>query len=81
MKNVYNKISKYFPIAFMCLFMLILYVILLLKSQDNDMFFEIMSGRDILNGNFRTVSHLNNFPIIVQQWLYAVCYIYHDKDT
>lgn len=79
MKNVYNKISKYFPIAFMCLFMLILYVILLLKSQDNDMFFEIMSGRDIINGNFHTVSHLNNFPIVVQQWLYAVCLAIADR--
>lgn len=79
MKNVCIKISKYFPIVLMCLFMLILYIILLRKSQDNDMFFEIMSGRDILNGNFHTASHLNNFPIIVQQWLYAVCLAIVDR--
>lgn len=73
MKALYNKITKYSPIILLSIFATLLYIVLLLKSQDNDMFFEIMSGRDILNGNFRTVSHLNNFPIIVQQWLYAVC--------
>lgn len=79
MKNFCNKMIKYVPIALLSLFMLILYIILLLKSQDNDMFFEIMSGRDILNGNFHTISHLNDFPIVVQQWLYAVCLALIDR--
>lgn len=53
--------------------LIVLYIVMLLNSQDNDMFFEIVSGRDLLDGNFKTASHLNNFPIIVQQWLYSVC--------
>lgn len=79
MKTVYDKISKYASLVLLILFMTILYVVFLLKSQDNDMFFEIMSGRDILNGNFHTISHMNDFPIIVQQWLYAVCLAITDR--
>lgn len=79
MKNLYEKCSKYAPIILLGLFMLILYIVFLLNSQDNDMFFEIMSGRDILNGNFHTISHLNDFPIVVQQWLYAVCLALIDR--
>lgn len=79
MKTVYDKISKYTSLILLIVFMTILYIVFLLKSQDNDMFFEIMSGRDILNGNFHTISHMNNFPIIVQQWLYAVCLAITDK--
>lgn len=79
MKKTYEKFSKYGSIAILSLFCVVLYIILLGKSQDNDMFFEIMSGRDILNGNFHTISHADDFPIIVQQWLYAVCMAIFDK--
>ena len=58
---------------------LFLYFLLLLRSQDNDMFFEIASGRDILQGNFRTASHLNDFPVVVQQWMYSVSLVVFDK--
>lgn len=79
MKNLYDKCSKYALIILFGLFIITLYILLLLRSQDNDMFFEIMSGRDILNGNFHTVSHLNNFPTVIQQWLYAVCMTITDQ--
>lgn len=75
MKEIKNKLS----IIVFYSSIIILYITLLSKSQDNDMWFEIMSGRDILNGNFHTVSHLDNFPIIVQQWLYAVIMALFDK--
>ena len=57
----------------------LLYIVLLSKSLDNDMYFEIMSGRDLLTGNFSTATHLGNFPILVQQWLYAVTLAIFDK--
>lgn len=57
----------------------LLYIVLLSKSLDNDMYFEIMSGRDLLAGNFSTATHLGNFPILVQQWLYAVTLAIFDK--
>lgn len=72
MKLTYDKLLDRISYIFMIVFSLMLYLILLLASQDNDMFFEIMSGRDLLNGNFSTVTHLDNFPMIIQQWLYAV---------
>lgn len=72
MKSICNKINKYGPVGLFMLCSIILYIVLLLGSEDNDMYFEIMSGRDLLRGNFNTASHLDNFPIIVQQWLYSV---------
>lgn len=51
---------------------LVLYIPLLLLSQDGDMYFTITSGKDLLNGNFNTLSHVRNNPAIIQQWLYAV---------
>lgn len=73
MTIIYEKIKKNYSTYLLIFFSIILYIVLLLGSQDNDMFFEIMSGRDLLNGNFKTATHLDNFPIIVQQWLYSVC--------
>lgn len=66
------KNLKYYVVTFVAISIL-LYIVLITKSMDNDMFFEIASGRDILNGNFYTASKLNNQPIVVQQWLYCVC--------
>ena len=57
----------------------ILYCVLMSNPFDSDMFFEIASGNDLLQGNFSTASHLGNFPIIVQQWLYAVTLAIADK--
>ena len=73
MVSIYEKIKKNYSTYLFIFFSIIFYIVLLLGSQDNDMFFEIMSGRDLLKGNFKTATHLNNFPIIVQQWLYSVC--------
>lgn len=56
-----------------------LYLVLLNQIYDNDIFFEIASGRDLLQGNFSTASHLSNLPIIVQQWLYSVCLAIAEK--
>ncbi len=73
--KTYRKIS----IIMLMIAAIFVYGAFLLKCQDNDMYFEIVSGRDILNGNFYTVSHLNGFPIVIQQWLYAVCLALADK--
>ena len=79
MKKIYENICKN-GLLYLCTFIGILsYIMFLFSSQDNDMFFEIMSGRDLLSGNFETASHLDNFPMIVQQWLYAVCLAIVDK--
>lgn len=59
--------------------LILVYIVMLFQSQDNDMFFEIVSGRDLLSGNFKTASHLNNFPMLVQQWLYSVTLAIFDK--
>ena len=67
------------PLVMLLFSTIFLYIIALSTSQDNDMFFEIMSGRDILKGNFHTVSHLNNHPMIIQQWLYCVFMALFDK--
>ena len=75
-----NKLTiKNLSILLFSFWLILLYLVFLFNSTDNDMFFEIMSGRDILNGNFHTISHANNFPIVVQQWLYAVCLAIVDK--
>lgn len=79
MKKIYQHLSKNIILYLFTFSGILLYILFLFSSQDNDMFFEIMSGRDLLNGNFKTASHLNNFPIIVQQWLYAVCLALFDK--
>lgn len=79
MNNIYNKLYKILPIILLSIFSIILYCIFLLNSQDNDMYFEIVSGNDLLSGNFKTASHLDNFPMIVQQWLYSVCLAIFDK--
>lgn len=71
MNKFINNLSKYTPKILFIFFSIVLYIVCLFGSQDNDMFFEISSGRDLLKGNFETASHLNNFPMIVQQWLYA----------
>lgn len=73
MEKLYTKLSKKLPAVLCVAFSIILYIILLIYSDDSDMYFEIMDGKDILNGNFYTATHLNDFPRIVQQWLYAVC--------
>lgn len=79
MIDLYKKFNKNkYLILFLCCSS-ILYIICLLSSQDNDMFFEIVSGRDLLAGNFSTASHLNNFPMLVQQWLYSVTLAIFDK--
>ena len=67
-----DKRLKYYILTFIAI-SIFLYIILVSNSMDNDMFFEIASGRDILNGNFYNASKLNNQPIIVQQWLYCTC--------
>ena len=72
MKSICDKINKYGPVGLFMLCSIILYIVMLLGSEDNDMYFEIMSGRDLLNGNFSTASHLDNFPMIIQQWLYSI---------
>lgn len=72
MKSLYNKLINFGTYGLLILFSLGLYIVLLLGSQDNDMFFEIMSGQDLLNGNFSTATHLDNFPMTIQQWLYSV---------
>ena len=77
--TLYDKISKNLIKILAIIGLVTFYLVALLGSQDNDMFFEIMSGRDLLNGNFKTASHLNNFPVIVQQWLYSVCLAIFDK--
>lgn len=74
-----DRLYKELPLIILCVSALLYYTVLLLCSQDNDMFFEITSGNDILNGNFYTASHLNNFPVIIQQWLYAVFMAIFDK--
>ncbi len=79
MQKIYQNIKNNIILYSFTTIGIIFYFIFLLYSQDNDMFFEIMSGRDLLSGNFKTASHLNNFPIIVQQWLYAVCLAIFDK--
>ena len=79
MIDLYKKFNKNkYLILFLCCSS-ILYIVCLLSSQDNDMFFEIVSGRDLLAGNFSTASHLNNFPMLVQQWLYSVVLAIFDK--
>ena len=79
MKSTYDKICKYAPLVLLIACSIFLYIILLLGSEDNDMYFEIMSGRDILNGNFKTATHLDNFPVIVQQYGYAILLALFDK--
>ena len=79
MTRIYNKAYKILPVILLILFSSILYLIFLFGSQDNDMYFEIVSGNDLLSGNFKTASHLDNFPMLVQQWLYAVCLAMVDK--
>lgn len=39
---------------------------------NSDTYFTITSGNDLLAGNFSTISHVNNTPAIIQQWLYAI---------
>lgn len=64
-----RKLNKYLVLSSI----LILYAVLLLGNAINsDMFFTISSGRDLLNGNFSTISLANNQPAIIQQWLYAI---------
>lgn len=77
--TLYDKISKNVIKILAIIGLVMFYLVALFGSQDNDMFFEIMSGRDLLNGNFKTASHLDNFPVIVQQWLYSVCLALFDK--
>ena len=74
-----TKSKQYISYSLLFIFSILLYAILLSQSQDNDMYFEIVSGRDLLNGNFSTATHLNNFPMLVQQWLYAVCLAIVDR--
>lgn len=79
MNTIYNKFKQNF-ITYMLIFSsILLYVVLLARSQDNDMYFEIMSGKDILHGNFNIISHLDNFPVTIQQWLYSVTLAIFDK--
>ena len=79
MKIDYNKLITKTSTGLLIIFSIVLYIVFLLGSQDNDMFFEIVSGRDLLAGNFETASHLDNFPLTVQQGLYAVCLAIFDN--
>lgn len=74
-----DNIQKKFLFIFFIVISILLYIVLLCGCEDTDMYFEIVSGKDILNGNFHTASHLNNYPIIVQQWLYTVCLAIFDQ--
>lgn len=74
-----RKINKLFINILFFGSAILLYSIMLALALDNDMFFEIVSGRDLLRGNFSTATHLDNFPIIVQQWGYAVTLALFDK--
>lgn len=58
---------------------IITYIILLIMCTERDSFFGVPSGRDILDGNFHTVSHLDNFPMVIQQWGYLVILYFFDK--
>lgn len=75
----YKKVLEKGILIISLICMLVLYFVMLFRSQDNDLFFEVVSGRDLLQGNFSTASHLNNFPIIVQQWLYSVILSLFDR--
>lgn len=77
--KLYNKFVNKITVVLLVLCSFMLYTVLLFSSQDNDMFHEIISGRDLLAGNFSTASHLNNFPIIIQQWLYCIVLAIFDK--
>lgn len=79
MTKLYDSLTKNGAKVLFFIGAIIFYLVLLFGSQDNDMFFEITSGRDLLNGNFKTASHLNDFPMIVQQWLYSACLAIFDK--
>ena len=79
MKDLLKKLSKLLPVVTAVMFGVLLYAVYLGMSQDNDQFFMVMSGRDVLNGNFHTISHMSDFPIILQQWLYAVVLAIFDK--
>lgn len=79
MNTIYNKFKQNFIIYILIFSSILLYLVLLARSQDNDMYFEIMSGKDILNGNFTTISHLDNFPVTIQQWLYSVTLCIFDR--
>ena len=70
-----KKLAKYLTLVIL----IITYFILLAYCKASDMFFTITSGYDILNGNFYNASHLNNHPLVVQQWLYAVILTIFDK--
>lgn len=74
-----KKIEKYTLIGLIIIFSILLYIEYLINSFDNDIYFEIVSGNDLLAGNFSTASHVSNIPIIVQQWLYSVCLAIADK--
>lgn len=79
LKKITDKIYKNGLFIVLIGLGILFYIVKLLGSQDNDMYFEIVSGNDLLNGNFSTATHLGNIPIIVQQWLYAVCMAIFDK--
>lgn len=77
--SITRKIVNKLPLIILIMTSIVVYIILLLCSKDNDMYFEIASGRDLLNGEFFNATHLNNYPLIVQQWLYAVILALVDK--
>ena len=61
-------------------FAIFFYIVRLMACQDNDMYFEIVSGRDILNGNFYNPSKLSDTSnVVIQQWLYSVCMVPFDN--
>lgn len=80
LNEIYNKVYQHLPFIVCMLLLLLFYLVRLLFYSDNtDMYFEIAAGRDLLNGNFKTASNLDNFPMLVQQWGYAIILTIADK--